>query len=203
MSAEFLLTSMIVILLPGTGALYTLAIGLGQGAWPGVLAVVGCCMAIMLHIVASVVGLAALLHASALAFEVVRYLGVAWLLYMAWSILREGGALDVQPDRARVAGGRIILRGFLLNILNPKLSVFFLAFLPQFVPAEAASPASYMLGLGMVFNAMTFAVFLVYGVGAAMARDYVISRPRVMVWLRRSFAGVFGILGLRLALADT
>lgn len=202
MSIEFLMTSLIVVLLPGTGALYTMAIGLGQGAWPSVLAVVGCCMAIMLHIVASVVGLAALLHASALAFEIVRYLGVVWLLYMAWGILREGGTLDLAPDRRQHRAGQIILRGFLLNILNPKLSVFFLAFLPQFVPVDAVSPTSYLLGLGMAFNAMTFIVFVIYGLAAAQARDHVISRPRVMLWLRRSFAGIFALLSLRLALAE-
>jgi len=202
MTIEFLMTSLIVVLLPGTGALYTMAIALGHGARASIMAVTGCCLAIMFHIVASVVGLAALLHASALAFEIVRYLGAAWLLYMAWGILREGGALDIAPDRNRQKAGRIVLRGFLLNILNPKLSVFFLAFLPQFVPVGATAPTLHLLGLGMAFNAMTFVVFVAYGLAASRARSHVAARPRVMLWLRRSFAGVFGMLSLRLAFAD-
>ncbi len=202
MTIEYLATSIIVILLPGTGVLYTLAYGLGSGWRASVLAAVGCTLGIVPHIAASVVGLAALLHASALAFQVVKYLGVAYLLYMAWGILRDGGALQVSGRGGSVSALRIIRNGFLLNILNPKLSLFFLAFLPQFVPAEVAGATSYMLGLAGIFMALTFIVFVGYGAFASATRRYVISRPRVMLWMRRGFAGAFGALGLRLALAD-
>lgn len=202
MSIEFLATSIIVILLPGTGVLYTIAVGLGQGMRASILAVVGCTLGIVPPMLASIAGLAALLHTSALAFELVRYLGVAWLLYMAWSMARDGGPMDVTPETEVVAARRIVVRGFLINILNPKLSLFFMAFLPQFVPADAVARSGYLLGLGVAFMAMTFVVFVGYGLCAALARDYVISRPGVMLWLRRTFAGAFGLLGLRLALAD-
>lgn len=202
MSVEFFLTSIVVILLPGTGVLYTLAIGLGRGMRASVVAAFGCTLGIVPHMVASIVGLAAVLHASALAFQIVKYLGVLYLLYMAWSMLREGGALEISEDRAETNLWRIVVNAILLNILNPKLSLFFLAFLPQFVPADAVSPTPVLLGLALLFMLMTFIVFVGYGACASLARDYVVSRPSVMKWLRRSFAGTFGLLGLKLALSE-
>jgi threonine/homoserine/homoserine lactone efflux protein len=202
MSPEFLVTSMVVILLPGTGVLYTLAYGLGRGWRASVWAALGCTFGILPHIAASIAGLAALLHTSALAFLVIKYLGVCYLLYMAWSVLRDGGALEVKGERVPAPPGRIVLNGFLLNILNPKLSLFFLAFLPQFVPAETTAPTLVMLWLAAVFMLLTFIVFVGYGAFASATRRHVISRPSVMRWMRRGFAGAFGLLGLRLALAD-
>jgi len=202
MSIEFFLTSLVVVLLPGTGVLYTLAIGLGQGARPSIIAAFGCTLGIVPHIAASIIGLAALLHASALAFEIVKYLGVAYLLYMAWSIWRNGGALDVSEQKTATPARRIVLNGILLNVLNPKLSLFFLAFLPQFIPAGTENPTTMMVLLAGFFMALTFVVFIGYGLCAAWTRDYVISRPAVMTWLRRSFAGAFALLGLKLALAE-
>ena len=202
MSPEFLLTAIIVILLPGTGVLYTLAYGLGRGWRASVLAAFGCTLGILPHIGASIAGLAALLHTSAMAFQVVKYLGVAYLLYMAWSILREGGALQVSERTAAISPGKVVVNGLLLNVLNPKLSLFFLAFLPQFVPATAANATASMLMLAAVFMLLTFVVFVGYGAFASATRRYVISRPGVMRWLRRGFAGAFGLLGLRLALAE-
>lgn len=202
MGIEFLLTSIVVILLPGTGVLYTLAVGLGQGMRASIVAAFGCTLGIVPHVLASIVGLAAVLHTSAMAFQVVKYLGVAYLFYMAWSILREGGALEVSEERTETAARRIVLSGILLNVLNPKLSLFFLAFLPQFVPAGMQNPTPMLLGLALTFMLLTFVVFIGYGACASLARDYVISRPTVLVWLRRSFAGTFGLLGIRLALSE-
>ena len=203
MTPEFFATSIVVILLPGTGVLYTLAFGLGRGWRASVLAALGCTLGILPHIGASIAGLAALLHSSALAFQVVKVLGVAYLFYMAWGVLREGGALQVsERGAAPVSAARIVVNGFLLNILNPKLSLFFLAFLPQFVPATAPNPTATLLVLAAIFMALTFVVFVGYGGFASATRRYVISKPRVLLWLRRGFAGAFGALGLRLALAE-
>ncbi|GLQ55784.1 LysE family translocator [Devosia nitrariae] len=199
MTVEYLLTSLIVILLPGTGVLYTLAFGLSRGLRASVLAAFGCTLGILPHIVASVAGLAALLHASALAFEFVRYLGVAYLFWMAWGVLRNGGALTISESRGERSGLRIVIEGLLINVLNPKLSLFFLAFLPQFVAMDADGATFQMLALGAIFMVLTFAVFIVYGAFAAAARRHVIGRPQIMAWLRRGFAGAFALLGLRLA----
>lgn len=202
MSFEFLLTSLVVVLLPGTGVIYTLAVGLGRGFWPSVAAAFGCTLGIVPAALASIVGLSALLHTSAVAFLVIQYLGVAYLFYMAWSILREGGAMDVQEDKNRHGIFKIALTGTLINVLNPKLSLFFLAFLPQFVVADSGSATAQLVLLAAVFMAMTFAVFVVYGAFAALARDYVIRRPSVLAWIKRGFAGAFGFLGARLALSN-
>lgn len=202
MTLEFLLTSLVVVLLPGTGVIYTLAIGLGRGFRASIAASFGCTLGIVPAAVASIVGLAALLHTSALAFMVIKYLGVAYLFYMAWKILRDDSVMEVSEDREKQSMTRIAVTGALLNVLNPKLSLFFLAFLPQFVSADTASPTAHLIGLEGVFMAMTFAVFVVYGAFAAAARDYVIQRPQVMLWIKRTVAGAFGFLGARLALLD-
>lgn len=203
MTAEFLLTSLVVVLMPGTGVVYTLAIGLGRGWRGSVWAAFGCTLGIVPHIAASVAGLAALLHASAGAFEIVRWLGIAYLLYMAWSMLREGGALQVEAAETAPSGAaRLVRDGILLNLLNPKLSIFFLAFLPVFVPPTAPAPTLLMLALAGVFMAMTFVVFVGYGAFAAAARRYVVTRPAVMRWFRGGFAAAFALLAVRLALAE-
>ncbi len=201
MSPEFLLTTLVIVASPGTGVVYTLSAGLSQGARASVLAALSCTLGIVPHVAAAVLGLAALLHASALAFNLVKYAGIAYLLYMAWMSLRESGPLRMDkasgPPRS---GARILLDGVLVNILNPKLSIFFVAFLPQFMPAHDSAPLASMLELSGVFMLMTFLVFALYGVFAAAMRDQVMSRPRVITWLRRSFAMAFGALAVRLAL---
>ena len=202
MGVEFLLTSFIVIVSPGTGVLYTLAAGLSRGSRASVVAAFGCTIGIVPHMAAAIMGLAALLHTSALAFQTFKYLGVAYLLYMAWNTLRERGALKVEQEVGARSAIQVTVTGILINILNAKLSIFFLAFLPQFVSAGEPHPLSRMLVLSGVFMLMTFVIFVGYGLFAASIRDHVISRPRVLTWMRRSFAAAFVALGARLALTD-
>lgn len=202
MSAEFLITSFVVVLLPGTGVLFTMAIGLGSGFGASIAAASGCTLGILPAATAGIIGLAAVFHASAVLFQVVKYLGVLYLLHMAWSVLRDGGAMSLSEDKGSGSYLKVAINGILLNVLNPKLSLFFLAFLPQFVLADALNTTGSMVLLAGVFMAMTFIVFVMYGALASLARDYVISRPQVLLWMRRVFAGTFGILGLRLALSD-
>ena len=202
MTLSFLLTSLIVVASPGTGVLYTLAAALTRGSRASVAAAFGCTLGIVPHMCAAMLGLAAVLHTSALAFAALKWGGVLYLLYMSWQSLRESGALSVEGNITERSSGRVIVTGFLINILNPKLSIFFLAFLPQFIAADEPQPLLRMLELSGAFMAMTFAVFALYGLFAASVRDRVISRPKVMAWLRRSFAAGFAALGARLALAE-
>jgi len=202
MSLAFLLTSLIVVISPGTGVLYTLAVALSGGARAAVAASIGCTLGIVPAMLAAMVGLAAVLHTSALAFAALKWLGVAYLLYMAWQSLREKGALSVKAREDGAAEARVIIKGILINILNPKLSIFFLAFLPQFIAGDEIHPVARMLELSATFMLMTFVVFVLYGLFAASVRDHVTSRPRVMAWLRRAFAGGFALLGAKLALAE-
>ena len=202
MSLEFLITSFIVVASPGTGALYTLAAGLSRGSRASIVAAFGCTLGCVPHMAAAILGLAALLHTSALAFETFKYLGVAYLLYMAWNTLRERGALSINKETGARTDVQVTVEAVLINILNPKLSIFFLAFLPQFVSTEEAHPLPHMLMLSAVFMLMTFVVFVAYGLFAASVRDHVISRPRVMTWMRRTFAGAFAVLGAKLAFTE-
>jgi threonine/homoserine/homoserine lactone efflux protein len=202
MSIDFLITSLIVVATPGIGVLFTLAAGLSRGWRASIVAAFGCTLGIVPHMAAAIMGLAALLHTSALAFQILKYLGVAYLLYMAWSTLQEQGALRVENEVTARSARQVIVAAVLANILNPKLSIFFLAFLPQFVSADEAYPVARMLELSAVFMLMTFLVFAVYGVFAAAVRNHIISRPRVLTWMRRTFAGAFAALGAKLAVAE-
>jgi threonine/homoserine/homoserine lactone efflux protein len=202
MSIEFIVTTLIVVISPGVGALYTISAGLSRGARASIVAALGCTLGIVPHMLAAITGLAAILHTSALAFEIIKYLGVAYLLWMAWSTLRETGALNVEADRQEKTVVKVIVESILINILNPKLSIFFFAFLPQFVPADAVDALSQMLGLSGVFMLATFVVFTIYGLFAAAMRAHVISRPAIMTWMRRTFAAAFVLLGVRLALTE-
>ncbi len=202
MTIEFLITTLIVVASPGTGAVFTIATGLARGAKASIVAAFGCTLGIIPHMLAAITGLAAILHTSALAFSVLKYLGVAYLLYMAWSSLQERGALSVEPDHEQRSAGQVIVHAVLINILNPKLTIFFFAFLPQFVSADETNPLPQMLVMSGIFMLITFLVFAVYGLLAASVRDQVLSRPKVLAWMRRVFAGAFAALGAKLALTD-
>ncbi|MBI2255232.1 MAG: LysE family translocator [Proteobacteria bacterium] len=202
MTPEFLLTSLIIVASPGTGVIYTLAAGLSRGRRASVVAAFGCTLGIVPHLAAAILGLAALLHTSALAFNAVKYLGVAYLLYMAWMTWRERGSLNLTREIGARSALQVTVEAVLINILNPKLSIFFFAFLPQFIAADAAQPMAAMLELSGIFMAMTFVVFALYGIAAAAARDHILSRPRVMAWMRRTFAAAFVALGAKLAFAE-
>ena len=202
MELGFVLTSLIVVISPGTGVLYTVATGLSSGPRASVVAALGCTLGIVPHMAAAIAGLAALLSASALAFESFKYLGVAYLLYMGWNTLRERGGLHVDDGAPSRRSSQVILSAIAVNLLNPKLSIFFLAFLPQFVDAAAPDRLARMLALSLVFMLMTFVVFVGYGLFAAAIRRHVISRPHVVAWMRRCFAAAFVALGVKLALAE-
>ena len=202
MSIDFLVTSLIVVVSPGIGVLFTMATGLSRGGRASIVAAFGCTLGIVPHMVAAIMGLAALLHTSAIAFQTLKYLGVAYLLYMAWMTLKEHGALQVEKQVGTKSAVQVIVQAILINILNPKLSIFFFAFLPQFVSAEESQPLLRMSELSAVFMLLTFVVFVGYGLFAASIRNHVISRPRVLTWMRRTFAGAFAALGAKLAFAD-
>jgi len=200
MSLQFLITALVVVLAPGTGVIYTLAIGLGQGRRSAIWAAMGCTLGIVPHLAAATLGLAAVLHSSALLFQVVKFAGVAYLLYLALQALKSDGALAVRPEKTSETGWRTAQRGALINVLNPKLSIFFLALLPPFLSGNPSTATTEMILLGAVFMALTFAVFVLYGLFAAAARARLLASERVMRWLNRSFAAIFAALGARLAL---
>ncbi|BFO57564.1 MULTISPECIES: LysE family translocator [Comamonadaceae] len=199
LSHEFLATSLIVIATPGTGALMTLAAALSRGRRAAVVTALGCTLGIVPHMLAAITGLATLLAASPAAFATLRYAGAAYLLYMAWMTARADGPLQPASLSGALSSGQAVREAILVNALNPKLSLFFLAFLPQFIDAGGARPTLRMLELSLVFMALTFAVFAVYGLLAASVRDRILSRPGVLRWMRWSFAAAFCLLAARIA----
>ena len=199
MTPEFLVTTLVVVATPGAGVLFTLAAGVSRGWRASLVAAFACTLGIVPHMIAAVTGLAAIMHASALAFSIIKWLGVAYLLYLAWKTFRDKSVFAVDSGPEKVSPWRVIVSGVLLNLLNPKLTIFFFAFLPQFVAPGSDGAVVHMVWLSTVFMAATFVVFGVYGVFAAAVRREVISRPRVVAWMRRSFAATYVILAGRLA----
>ncbi|QND64552.1 LysE family translocator [Mesorhizobium loti] len=201
MSIEFLLTTLLIVASPGTGTIYTLAAGLSGGVRASYVAAFGCTLGTVPHMIGAISGLAALLHASITAFQILKWLGVAYLLYMAWSMFRERGVLRIDGAPVAKSDRQVIASAILINLLNPKLSIFFFAFLPQFVTVGEAAPIMLMLKLSLVFMALTFIVFAAYGVFAAYLRRHIVSNLAIQRWMRRSFAAAFGGLAIQLALA--
>ena len=201
-STTFLLTSLVVALIPGTGAIYTVSTGLFRGRRASLAAALGCTLGIVPHLLASILGLSFILHMSALAFQGLKFAGAAYLLYLAWATWNDRGGLEFSAARTELGAGRIIFKAVLLNLLNPKLTLFFLAFLPHFVSSGSASPVPQFLGLSLVFMVVTFLVFAVYGLLASSIRNWVVNSPRALALLRRSFAAIFAGLSVELVLTD-
>ena len=201
-STEFLLTSLVVVLIPGTGVIYTVSTGLFSGWRASIAAAFGCTTGIIPHLTASILGLSAILHMSATAFQVIKYAGVVYLMYLAWSMWRETGALQVNSHESAKSLRKIVAKGFLINILNPKLSIFFFAFLPLFISPNVSSPMFQMLILSAVFMAMTLIVFIFYGLSANYVRKYIVNSSRVASLLQKSFAAIFAALGVKLAMTE-
>jgi threonine/homoserine/homoserine lactone efflux protein len=199
MTPEFLLTTLVVVATPGAGVLYTLAAGVSRGWRASLVAAFACTLGIVPHMIAAVTGLAAIMHASAVAFSIIKWLGVAYLLYLAWKTFRDKSVFAIDAEPEKPSPWRVIVSGILVNTLNPKLTIFFFAFLPQFVPAGSAGAVSLMVYLSAVFMAVTLVVFSVYGVFAAAVRNKVFTRPRVVAWTRRSFGATYLVLAGRLA----
>ena len=199
---EFLLTSLIIVLIPGTGVIYTVSTGLFHGWRMSLAAALGCTAGILPHLLASVLGLSFILHMSAVVFQVIKFAGVLYLLYLAWAMWRDTGGLTFDSASSQQSALRIAGKAVLLNLLNPKLTVFFFAFLPLFISLATSSPIAQMVLLSAVFMAITLIVFVLYGILASSVRQYVVNSPKVVIWLKRSFAVAFAGLGVRLALTE-
>lgn len=202
MSLAFLVISLVVVISPGTGVLYTLAAALSRGTRASVIAAIGCTLGIVPQMLAAILGLSALLNASAAAFQILKYAGVAYLVYLAWSALRERGALSVEGNTGARSALQVVVTAVLINLLNPKLTLFFFAFLPQFVSPREPDALGHMVLLSLVFMLETLVVFVGYGLLAGQARRQIVSRPWAMSWMRRAFAASFVALAAKLALAE-
>ena len=201
-SIEFLITALVVIIIPGTGVIYTITTGITSGWRMSIAAASGCTIGIIPHLAAGILGLSAILHMSAIAFQIIKYAGAAYLLFMAWSMWRDNENPELVIDRERRGFIKTAIRGILINILNPKLTIFFLTFLPLFVSADSKSPVLQLAMLSGMFMGMTLAVFIFYGFLAGSLRGYITSSPGIMKATRRSFAFILGFFGVKLALSE-
>ncbi len=201
-STEFFITSLVVILIPGTGVIYTVSIGLFHGSKASIFAALGCTLGITPSLLASILGLSAIMHTSAVFFQIVKFIGVIYLLYLAWSMFKNSTTLKLQEQHYKANMLLISLRGCLINILNPKLSLFFLAFLPQFISTNVQNPIFNMLVLGSIFMLMTLFVFILYGLLAHTSRVYIFQSSRIMTYIQRAFAVSFVALSAELAVSE-
>jgi threonine/homoserine/homoserine lactone efflux protein len=203
MSVEFLLTSLVVVLIPGTGVLYTVSSSIGGGWRRGFFAAIGCTLGIVPHVLAAMLGLSAIMQAGSMVFEVVRYAGVIYLVFMGFSMIRDAGVLPLDDGNASIDPmGPVVWRGILLNVLNPKLTVFFFAFLPQFLDASPGLLDPKLIGLGGIFMLMTLVVFAVYALASAGIRDLVLAAPVARRWIERALGALLIGFAARLALTD-
>jgi threonine/homoserine/homoserine lactone efflux protein len=202
MSVAFFVTTLVIVATPGTGVLFTVAAGMSRGARASVVAAIGCTLGVVPHMVAAITGLAALLNASAVAFQTLKYAGVVYLLYLTWQTWRDRTPLEVDQQAPPQSALQVIRTAVLINVLNPKLTIFFFAFLPQFVHPSEPAATGRLVGLSLVFMAVTFVVFAIYGYFAAGMRRFVLGKPRVIAWMRRTFAASYVLLAGRLAVQD-
>lgn len=203
MTPEFAITALIVVATPGTGALYTIATGFAEGPRRSIIAAFGCTLGIVPHMAAALTGLAALLHGSPMAFNILKLLGIAYLAYMAYGLIVSKAASPTMVDGANGrTAPEIVMKAILINLLNPKLSLFFLAFLPQFIDATAPDAMGRMIEASLAFMALTFIVFAIYGLSAASIRRHVLGRPGIATWINRTFGVAFLAMATKLAMAQ-
>lgn len=202
-AGAFLAVAMLVTLAPGPDNLMVLSLGMARGRRAGVAFGLGCAIGCLSHTALAALGVSALIAASAWAFTGLKIAGGLYLIWLGIQALRLARPLGMAPTApATERAGRLFAKGLLANAVNPKVILFFLAFLPQFIPAGAAAPLTALLLLSGIFMAMTFAVFVLYGLIASRARHLALGSPGFLVGLRRGFAGIFALLGIRLALAE-
>jgi threonine/homoserine/homoserine lactone efflux protein len=202
MNPEFLLASLVVVLIPGIGVVYTITIGLTLKWRASLAAAIGCTLGIVPHILASILGLSALLNMSAQVFSVLKWAGAFYLLYLAWQMWQEAGTLEIHRKSTETSFKNIILKAIAINLLNPKLTIFFFAFLPLFVSKDTASPTLEMILLSAVFMGITFIVFALYGILASGISAYLMNSAKAVKRLQQAFAIILAGFAVKLALSE-
>lgn len=199
---EFLLSSLIVVLIPGTGVVYTITTGLTLKWRASIAAAIGCTLGIVPHILASILGLSALLNMSAQVFSALKIAGAMYLLYLAWNMWREAGKLEINKKSTVTSVTQIVIKAIAINLLNPKLTIFFFAFLPLFVSKDSSSPTLEMIMLSAVFMGMTFIIFVLYGILASGISAYLINSSKAVKRLQQAFAVILAAFAVKLALSE-
>jgi len=199
---EFLLTSLIVVLIPGTGAVYTITTGITLKWKASIVAAIGCTLGIIPHVLASILGLSAILNMSAQVFSVLKLVGSAYLLYLAWNMWREAGKLELNKKNTETSISQIILKAIAINLLNPKLTIFFFAFLPLFVSRNSSSPTLEMIMLSVIFMGITLLVFALYGILSSGISAYLINSSKAVKRMQQAFAIILAGFAIQLAVSE-
>lgn len=201
MDLSFLMTSIVITATPGAGALFTIAAGISRGARAGMIAAIGCTLGIVPHLVLALTGVAVVVSTNRALFEALRWLGVGYMLSLAWGMWRDERGFAAGEGSVQPRATRVIREAVLVNLLNPKLTIFFFVFLPMFVGGSASAAPLQLAGLGAAFMVITLVIFGVYGVAAARLGRFVTARPRINRLLGRGFAVTFVVLAGLLAIA--
>ena len=197
-SPVFVLSAAALALAPGPDILFVVAKGISQGRKMAVVAATGFISGLSIHTTLAVCGLSALLLASTLAFACLKTAGAAYLIYLGVKAWRSSGLLSLPPPGEPGSNKRIFMQAFLMNVLNPKVAIFFLAFLPQFTRPEAGSLAVQFLVLGLGFAAVSWIVFVLAGIFSSWVGSWIQARPKLARTLDRIAGSIFIALGIRL-----
>ena len=189
--------------MPGAGSIYTISTGLFRGWRSSIAAAFGCTAGIIPHLLVSILVLSSVYEYSTDTFQVIKYSGAVYLLYLAYSMWKESGGSEFleNPDQKKDEL-KIILNAVFINLFNPKLSVFFLAFLPLFVSLESKFQVFQFIFLSIIFMLMTLIVFIIYGLFAHNVSKYFRQSGVLYIWTQRAFAIIFVFLGAKLLIME-
>ena len=198
----FLGASAALTIAPGPDNIFVITQGISRGRRAAIVTALGMCSGISVHTLAAAAGVSAVFYASAVAFHAVKYAGAAYLLYLAASAILERSVVAARRVEGAATGVALFRRGFIMNVLNPKVALFFLAFLPQFTVTGAGSVGLQMAALGLIFMLQAVVIFTAIGFFSGSVGNFVLTRPQVARAFSWLSAGIFAALGIRLALAE-
>lgn len=198
-SFEFLVTSLIIVLIPGPGVVFTVSVALFKSRFESIIAAFGCTLGTVPHLLVSILSLLALFSLDSIFFEVVKYLGIAYLIYLSFSLFKDKGILKIEDKNIASNNYEIVLKAIMINLLNPKLSIFFLSFLPQFISSDTNTLLTDILVLSLIFMLMTFIVFVMYAVFARVMKNKIFKSKENLKIIQKVFALVFAIFAFKLA----
>ena len=189
--------------MPGAGSIYTISTGIFSGWRSSIAAAFGCTAGIIPHLIFSLLVISSVYEYNKDAFQAIKYIGAVYLFYLAYSILKESRVSefleDTDPKKNRI---KIIRNAVFINLFNPKLSIFFLSFLPLFIPLESEFPMLQYTFLSIIFMLMTLIVFIIYGLFAHNVSKYIKQYKVLYIWIQRAFAIIFIILGAKLLIME-
>lgn len=198
----FLGASALLTLAPGPDNTFVVAQGLSRGRRAAIITALGMCSGVSVHTSAAALGISAILYSSAYAFLMLKYAGAAYLLYLAYKAIREHTVFLQQQDKTAMSAYLLFRRGFVMNVLNPKVALFFLAFLPQFITPDGFNLPLQMMLLGLIFMVQAMIIFSAIGYLSGSVGNAILTRPGISKYFAWLSAGIFTSLGLRLAFAE-